>query len=166
MSLQDSLRRLAAIKIIGDYIKALDATAKAELLEEVGTRMGATAALVDGEEVATVSVAQGRYPRGVVDGWYVSDERAFLEWVRQVRPTAIVETVRESDRKSLLGGMKRWLEEHDGEVPPGVDEAERGDSYVLVNQSEEQRAAAVEAWHSGRLGRPELAGYDSIEAAQ
>lgn len=159
MTMQDRLRKLAAVKLLADYVKALDTTLKAELLEEVGGRMGATAAVVDGEEVATVSVAKGRYPNGVVDGWYVSDERAFLEWVRQVRPSAIVETVRDSDRRSLLASVPTWIIDSGGDVPPGVDEANRGDDYVLVKQSEAQKAAALTAWHTGRLARPEVAGY-------
>lgn len=146
-SIRDRLTELAAIKAVKDMLAAREKESKASLMKEVGGRMGATGAVLPtGEEGATVSITAGK--SAVL---YVADERAFLEWVRGARPAAIVEMVRESDRKQILDF---WLEHGEGEIPPGVELGDPGDPYVMVRQSKEQAAAVVGAWQAGLLELP------------
>lgn len=160
-SLRERLNRLAAIKAVKDYVAGLETTEKAGLLAEVGGRMGATAAVLpSGEEAATVSISAGRKAP-----WIVVDTNAFLEYVRSVRPTAIVETVRESDLKDLLSdaSQQAYLEASGGEPMPGVMLGDAGDPYVTVKQSDAQRQAVIAAWHDGTLALPDLPKYDKHE---
>lgn len=161
MSIRDRLLRLAAIKAVKDYVSALEVTEKAGLMEEVGGRMGATAAVLpSGEEAATISISKGRKA-----AFFVADPKAFLEYVREVRPQAIVETVRESDLKDLLSEAKQeaYLEASGGEPMPGVMLGDPGSPYVAVKQSDEQRQAVIVAWHNGQLSLPDVPGYNKRE---
>lgn len=156
MTMRDRLIRLAAFKLLGDEVGRAYAIEKAGLAEEVGGRLGGAAAVVDDVEIATVSIAKGRYPQGTVKGWQVIDPDAFATWVKGFRPTAIVERVRESDQTQILNSMERYMEKNGGVVPPGVREASRGADYVLVNQSPEQRANAISLYRAGRLDLPTM----------
>lgn len=147
MSIRDKLLQLAAYKAVKDHLSQLDAADKSELMGEVGGRMGATAAtLEDGTEVATVSISKGKAAQ-----WYVADERAFLRWVKEHQPSAVVESVRPSDQQAILGAIKTT-----GEVPDGVEIGNAGEPYVSVRQSAEQRAALVDAWRAGQIPMPRL----------
>lgn len=157
MSLRDRLIRLAAFKLLGDEVAAAVAREKAGLMDEVGGRMGATAATIEGREVGTVSIAQGRPEQGSVNGWIVTNRRAWIEFVREYRPSAIIEDVRASDEKDLLNHVEQITEEREGDLPPGISPALRGDDYVMVKQSPEQRANAIHAWREGLLSLPDMA---------
>lgn len=153
MSTNEILLRLAAIKAVRDVLTKVEKDAKDELLGEVRGRMGATSAtLEDGTEAATVSVSLGKAAT-----LYVADERAFLKWVRENRPTAIVESVRSSDQASILEEAKST-----GEIPDGVELGNPGERYVTVRQSADQRTATVAAWRRGELPLPSL----QLEAPQ
>lgn len=152
--MRDRLIRLAAFKLLLDEIGAAQAREKVDLMQEVGGRLGGAAAVVDGHEIGTVSIVQGRAEKGSVAGWVIYDVAAWTAWVKSYRPSAIVEVVRESDAKSILSNMGEILEEREGELPPGIAEAEHGNDYVVVNQTPEQRANAIRAWRAGALQMP------------
>lgn len=147
MSTRKIMTALAAVKAVKDYLSELDRALKADLMEQLGGRMSAAAAVLpDGSEAATVTISRGRAAR-----WVVVDEAAFLSWVKANRPTAIVQTVRSSDTESILTSITAT-----GEVPDGVMEGEPGEPYVMVRQSPAQRAATVAAWQTGQLPLPTM----------
>mgnify|MGYP003352651671 CR=1 FL=1 len=70
----------------------------AAALEAVGA--DAAKAILEGEEIAKVSLVQ---PRTTAE---VLSEKAFVEWVRQKYEYEIIETVRESFRKHVLESVE------------------------------------------------------------
>lgn len=140
--------RLAAISAVKKHLTAVDNQAKDELMGHLdpGDRKGAV--LPDGTEIGTVYVTKAGGPEVKV-----VDERAFLAWVKENRPTGIVEYVRDSDRKSILEGALT-----SGELPDGTEVGDGKASYVGVRQTEPQRQAVVDAWRSGALALPSIAG--------
>ena len=107
------------------------ASAKAAILEHMGPG-DRVHARIDGIDVATVSVTDPK-AREVVS---ITDPRAFIAWVQEEHPEAIVPTVAEwfSDARNLAA-----LIAAEGEVPPGVEVEERvGSPTVQVRMSAEQ----------------------------
>ena len=139
MSTQDLALRLATLKALSSAIDAEWETAKSDLLAEHGR--GTVYAALDGVEVGTASVTKGR-----AGTWHVSDDRAFLAWVKTHRPSAIIEAVRASDQADILKRITST-----GEIPDGVEQGQDGSPYVSVKQTPEQTRAVVQAWRSGAL---------------
>lgn len=77
---------------------------------------------LDGVILGSVTLSKGRG-----GGFKVTDERKFLAWCKQHRPSAIVESVRSSDQESLLEAI-----ENGGPVPDGVEEVDGGSPYFTV----------------------------------
>lgn len=140
--------KLAAIAAVKKHLTALDRETKEALMDylDPGDRKGAV--LPDGTEVAAVYVSKQGAPQVVV-----KNEQAFLAWVKENRPTAIVERVRESDEKSILEAALT-----SGELPDGCEIGDGKASYVGVKQSKEQIDAVVQAWRDGSLALPSLVG--------
>lgn len=134
---------LAVVKAMADTIKGVEADLKANALQllDPGDRKHAT---VDGVDCGTVSVSSP------TSRWSVVDDAAFTAWVGKNHPTAMVQVVRDSDRKAILDGIAV-----SGEVPDGVSERS-GASYVSVRLTTAQREALVAAYRSGRVAIPEL----------
>lgn len=105
--------RLSVIGAVKKYVGQLETEAKAEAAEAFGPGDRITAMTEDGTVVGTVSMTKGSPA-----GWVVTNRKAFLEWVRKTRPSAIVveESVRESDERHILSQI-----EETGLVPDGVD---------------------------------------------
>lgn len=145
MSARQSVIVLAALKALKDHLAGLDKEEKKALLEELdpGDRKNA---VIPGTKtsIGTVSVSQRE------GGWEVVDERAFLGWVKKNRPSGVVESVRESDQKSILTSI-----DETGEVPDGVMQGDDGDPYVTVRQTPAQREALIEAWRTGAIELPD-----------
>lgn len=139
--------KLAAIKALEATVKSLNAEEKQALLEILESGDRKVAKLPDGTAIATVSVSTRSA------SWDVVDEQKFLAWVKENRPSAIVEQVRDSDRKHILSQI-----DETGELPDGVAEVPESEPYVTVRQSAEQRDAVVAAWRSGALELPNVAG--------
>lgn len=140
--------KLAAIAAVKKHLTGVDNDAKADLMEHLDAGDRKTAVLPDGTSIGTVSVSKPGDPQVVV-----TDSRKFLAWVKEHRPTAIIEAVRESDQKSILEAALT-----DGEVPDGCDLTDGKASYVSVRQTEEQRQAVVTAWRDGSLALPSIVG--------
>lgn len=134
---------LALFAMLKKYVARLESAAKAELMSQL-RRGTAYASLASGEEVATcVVVAES------AGGVAVQDEAAFLEWVKANRPTAVVETVRSSDKEDILAEALRT-----GVLPDGVGPADSRAGYVQVKQTPVQALAITEAWMQGRVSLP------------
>jgi hypothetical protein len=146
-TLGDVALDLAAVKAVKEHVTALWENLRAEAapLLEPGDRKAAK--LPDGSTGASI-VKTDPKPTTV---WRVTDDRAFLAWVKEHRPTAIVEVVRSSDITSILGAIPT-----DGVVPDGVEEVETvGRPTVSVTQTTAQRQAVIDAWRTGSLVLPD-----------
>ena len=137
----------AAVKALQDGIRDARAVADAAVMAALDPGDRKNAVLPDGTKVGTVSVSNQGEPV-----WRVTDPDAFLRWVKEHRPTAIVEAVRSSDQKSILDAIPDT-----GELPDGVDLVDGKAPYVSVGkQTDEQRAAIAKAWADGTLEIPDL----------
>lgn len=157
MSLREIGQRLALLKALNDATKTAIERTKHEFGEEVGwARLsGLAARLPDESEGATLSVVVSEEGSPVV-----TDDRAFLAWVKRNRPTAIVETVRDSDRKDILAKCVET-----GELPDGVGISDPKDPYVMVRQTTAQRANTIRAWRErGDLALPDLTEPGEVES--
>lgn len=106
--------RLAVIKAVSDRVKGVDTEARREAKSAILPGDRITASLPDGTVIG--SVTRSKETKG--SEWRVTDAKAFKEWVRKHRPTAIVmtEVVRSSDEASILKSI-----EDTGLVPDGVE---------------------------------------------
>ena len=151
MNPQEAARRAAALKFLGDLVKAEDGparTAAREALAELGIKT-LTAKLDDGTEVADVTLRAGStYAR-------VTDPEKFMDWVCENRPSEIVSpprqsSVRSSYRDSVLAQAKRdgIALSADGEVIPGVTVSE-GEPTLMVKLRSGCGPALMEAIRNG-----------------
>jgi hypothetical protein len=160
-TLGDVALDLAAVKAVKEHVEALWAGLRDEAaaLLEPGDKKAAK--LPDGTTAASVLMTDPKES----SGWQVVDESAFLAWVKEHRPTAVIEQVRVSDRRSILDGIAT-----SGELPDGVDSwSKRLPPHVTVSQTPAQRAAVIHAWQTGALALPETVreietGYDAAVA--
>lgn len=127
---------LSLIKAMKDALAAAEKKAKAEL-QEVIARGTAYATVPDLGEVGTVVVTADS-----AGTWAVENEAAFLAWVKEHRPSAIVEAVRDSDKKVILAEVEKL-----GVLPDGVGLSEGRAGYVTVKQTPVQRDTLVRAYH-------------------
>lgn len=153
--------RLSVLKAISERVEEVFKAAKAEALPlfAPGDRITAT---IDGTlDTDPVVVGSVTLTKGRSGGLRVSDQRAFLDWVREVRPSAIVESVRKSDQDSIL---KEALQT--GELPPGVDLAADTSPYLTVRP--DYAAVARLDWRPfvGALDAPQAVGEVEAEPVQ
>lgn len=154
-TLQGLLVQLAMTKAVKTHVEALEAATKKAIKDEVGGRLtGAAAILPDGSEGLSVWITK---PSGGSRGGepYVVNEKAFTDWVKEHRPSAIVETVRGSDRESILKEIEKT-----GDVPDGIAFTEpkgpSGGGSVGSRQSDEQRDNVIRAWREGSIVLPAM----------
>ena len=148
MSVTELATRLTAIKTAARVLADAERDTKAALLDAVGP--GRTVhAWVDGADCGTVSVTKPAPP-----GLTVTDDAAFLAWCRVNAPHAIVETVRDIDRRAILTHATET-----GDLPDGVDLASsQSRPTVSVRMSGEQREALIDAFETGRLSVADVIG--------
>lgn len=180
MSLKDDVILQATLAALHDTIGAELGTVKArvdagliEAKKTTGTKkLGAE--LPDGTEVASVTWVSPD-PAATV-----TDESAFLAWVRQYHPdqihTRLVVEVREAFVKSLLkemtaAGVAQWCDKDSGEVHtvPGVKMVGRRAyqrlQFKKTGGREVGKEAIVAAWREARATVPGL-GPLAIEGAE
>lgn len=144
---------LAATKAIKDHVTTLWENLRVEAGDHLEPGDKKAAKLPDGTTGASILKTD---PKPTAS-WKVTDEAAFLLWVKEHRPSAIVEQVRSSDTTSILGGIADT-----GEIPDGVEEVtSQGRPTVSVTQTPAQRQAVIDAWRSGALVLP-----DPVEAIE
>ncbi len=161
MSLKDAATRAAVLSALADAIGDELKTAKAELQaelkaakQETGTQqVGVT--LPGGQDVGKVSLVQPKAAAVIVD------DKAFLEWVRSVRPGEVTSRVVTEVRPAWLSlvlkeitavGAVQWCDKETGELHdvPGVEMQGRA-AYTRMTLPDEGRMAIGEAWRAGAL---------------
>lgn len=146
-TLGDIALDLAGAKAIKDHVTSLWENLRAEAGEHLDPGDKKAAKLPDGTTGASILKTDPK----PTTAWKVTDEGAFLLWVKEHRPTAIVEQVRSSDTTSILSGIA-----DSGEIPDGVEEVTtQGRPTVSVTQTPAQRQAVIDAWRSGALVLPD-----------
>lgn len=146
MDLRNLTLKAVMAKVGEEQVKRVRAEIADALLDTLdpGDRKHAT--LSDGTDVGTISVSQTKVTA------VVKNEAAFLAWVKQNRPDAVVttEVVRESDRRILLEHALR-----DGALLPGV-EFVPGGGNLTVSVSDGQRQALAAAYQAGAIDMADL----------
>ncbi len=140
--------RALGIRLILDRVKAVDEENRQAIrgLMAVGDRKTASLPLQlvdDNLVVGAVTYAKGSPTARV------TDPGALLKWVRDNRPTEIVESVRGSYLAALLSTAKKYgeaVDERTGEVIPGI-EVHTGDPVLKVvpEKTAEAESALVAA---------------------
>lgn len=106
--------------------------------------------LPDGRVVASLTVTDPEAKATVVD------ERQFVEWVRGNAPTELVESVRSSFQRAVLGrvevtGDGRAVDPETGEVVDGVGLGAKRSPYISLRYKSDGRQAIASAWRSAEL---------------
>lgn len=161
MALKDAATRTAILSTLADLIDTELKTAKKELQaelkaakQETGTQKVGVS-LPDGRDVGTASLVQ---PKATA---VITDQEAFLDWARTVRPGEVVRRfvteVRPAWQALVLkeltaAGVTQWADKETGEVHdvPGVEIQGRA-AYTRLTVPDEGTAAIAEAWREGRL---------------
>jgi hypothetical protein len=161
VSLKEVATRAAVLSAladaIGDELKAAKAELQAELKaakETTGTQQVGVS-LPDGQDVGKISLVQ---PKATAT---VTDDKAFLEWARKVRPSEVVSRVVTEVRSSWLklalaemtaAGVAQWCDKETGELHavPGVEIQGRA-AYTRMTLPDDGKAAIAEAWRTRKL---------------
>jgi len=154
MDVRNAARRVMAGKLIADAVREQTEHVRQELLAHMtGSEIRQVGVRDDqGQDLGTVYVGGNRGLKAVV-----TDEAAFLAWVRRTRPDDVVETVRESTRKALLDAASKAgvaVDTTTGEVIPGV-ELVTGDPYLAARPTAYARELMADTLsRSGLLALP------------
>jgi len=150
MNLKEIATELAALTVLKDAVK--DATdelrrlAKDELLN-VGADM--TKAVVDNQEVAKISLIS----RDV--DFVITDDKAFLQWVKENAPSEIEEKVRDSYKKVFMESLQMGANDSVYSILNGlfVDFVQLviKEPYVSTRFATGGRDIVVQALHDRRL---------------
>jgi len=150
MNLKDIATELAALTVLKDAVKEatdqLRQLAKEELLN-VGADM--TKAVVDNQEVAKISLITRN-----ID-FVITNERAFIEWVKENAATEIEEKVRDSYKKVFLESLQIGADNSIYSIINGsfVDFVQLvvKEPYVSTRFATGGREVVVQALHDRRL---------------
>jgi hypothetical protein len=153
--MKELTRKVALLTALKDAVEAELDAARAEARdviikarEELGVK-SVEVTIPSGEVVATVTVAGG----GVAPAVHYED--TFLRWVKENHPTEVVESVRPTFSKALLGRLEpagdRWVDSATGEVVDGIGGRTKSE-YISVRFKPEGREAVAEAWRGGEIG--------------
>jgi len=150
MNLKEIATELAALTVLKDAVK--DATdelrrlAKDELLN-VGADM--TKAVVDNQEVAKISLIS----RDV--DFVITDEKAFVQWVKENAPSEIEEKVRDSYKKVFMESLQMGANDSVYSILNGlfIDFVQLviKEPYVSTRFATGGRDIVVQALHDRRL---------------
>lgn len=100
MDIKEMSLRLAAISLIADEAKKAKDRLRIELQAQMdGIGADRVKAEYGGQPIAYISTSKPKFK------WEITNDRAFLEWVRSNFPTEIVESVRESSIEGLLAKL-------------------------------------------------------------
>jgi hypothetical protein len=163
--MKELTRKVALLTALKDAVEAELDAARAEARdviikarEELGVK-SVEVTVPDGEVVATVTVAGG----GTAPSVHYDD--VFLAWVKENHPSEVVESVRPSFSKALLGRLEpagdRYVDPNTGEVVAGIGGRAKSE-YISVRFKPAGREAIAEAWRGGEIGAL-LAGQPAID---
>ncbi|WP_172121445.1 hypothetical protein [Actinomyces faecalis] len=153
MSTREMVRRVVALKVAGERVKAMEKAVRAEVVAALGAGGRMHAVTDAGEDFGTVSVST---PSPSAPAPVVTDPEKLVAWLAEEDPSA----VRQVPADWWVKALPAWVEAHAGEVPPGVEIVEPRERapYVSVRLSAAQRAVV------DRLSMVETAGL--IEAGE
>jgi hypothetical protein len=154
--------RVAALKALYDKVREAYNQARADAVTALSPGDRLHAALPDGADIGTVSVAAGKTTAKV------TNPAALLEWVKVNAPDEVESVPRVRD--SYVGALLSRCENVDGaamhaktgELLPGV-RFETGEPYARVTQTHDQVAAFVNAYNAGELVIPLDQGFRALE---
>ena len=155
MDTRHILVRAAALKALADEAQAVSKAVRAEtddaladLYDQTGSK-SFDAKLDDGTKVASISLA---FAKG---GVQITDEAAFLAWVKSDHPEALVESVHPDFRAQVL---KRAVADDagvydpdTGEVIPGAEPKPAGERPKSYSVRLTDKPALVAAWQRGEI---------------
>jgi hypothetical protein len=142
-NLRDLALEIAAITTVIDHLTEKKETLRSEFqgfANELGA--DATKAMLDGKEIAKISLVNPK-PKP-----HITDEKAFLTYVKTFHAIEIVESVRDSFKKVFLD---RVAPHEDGAIDPETGELfdfvefKQGNAYISTRFQPEGRASIIEA---------------------
>ncbi len=149
MNLKELALQLSAITVIADLAKETKDRLRAEFAEALNA-VGADSAkaIFDGVDVAKVSLIQPKPTPNVLS------EKVFTDWVKSHWESEVVESVRETFRKSLLSKCEfidgKAIYPETGEVLDFLAFESR-ESYVSTKFATAGRVAIMDAFKTGVL---------------
>lgn len=139
--LHDAALRAGVWSVVAARAKELADAAKTELAAlEVGDTV---AGKWDGKVIAKATMTKGR------ERIAVTDEHAFLAWVKRNHPTEVLESVNPAYVRTLKA-VNRVVIDAVGEVPAGVS-VEEGSPYVTVRKDKDAPFIVAQLLSSGAL---------------
>lgn len=142
MDIKEASLRLATISLIADEAKKAKDRLRAELQAQMDA-IGADRVKAEygGEAVAYITTSKPKFK------WEITNDRAFIAWVKANFPTEIVESVRESSIDGLLGRLN-YLDDlvidHNGEPVDWVIGKE-SEPYLMTKFHSDGRETLREA---------------------
>lgn len=120
-TLKDLIVRAALVKRVEDAVRDEKTRVYTRLRETLtpGDRMHAT--LPDGTDIGTISYSR---PAPGPGDWAITDEGAYARWLSDTHPDATEVKIVVRDWAKGPAQINAYVEEHLGEVPPGVAWAE------------------------------------------
>lgn len=139
---------LAVLSALKAEVARRESALKEQFRDQHGR--GTQYAELDGQEVGTVNVSRPSTT------WRVTDDAAFLRWVRESHPTEIVESVSGAFKAKCLTDCKAAGDavDRNGEVIPGVEGFTAPTGTVRVTVTDEQEARLVAALQAGEVAIP------------
>lgn len=144
--------RAGVFQVVEREAKAAKDAAKAELAEQLP--FGDTVAGRVGDEV----LCKASWSKGSAKV-VITDERAFLEWVKEHHPTEIVEKVNEAYVKALKQ-VDGSLVDAEGQVAPGI-KVDKSDPSLSVRSEKNALDLVTQLVADGRVS---LGGLTEVEA--
>lgn len=168
--LKTAVLAAAVSKRLKEMLAEADAAGRADTLNQLKAAKAAMGlksvdiTLPGGTKIGTATLPQSKPGVRV-------DEDAFVKWVLAEHPTEIVQAVRDSFRKAVLGRLKvvgdEVIDTHGGEPVPwaSVRPAAAEPTSFSITWVDDGRDAVEEAWRSGELAAL-LPGLLAIEGGE
>jgi hypothetical protein len=148
-NLRDLAFEIAALTTLLDFLEAKKEQLR-DQFQEIANEMGADAskAVMDGKEIAKISLVTPK-PKP-----YITDDRAFFNYVKIFHPSEVIESVRDSYKKLFLD----QIEPHqDGAFDPITGELfdfiefKQGKPYISTRFQPDGRSSIIAKFQSHEL---------------
>ena len=148
-NLRDLALEIAAITTLVDHLGEKKETLR-DQFQKFANELGAdaTKAMLDGKEIAKITLVNPK-PKP-----YITDDRAFLTFVKTFHPDEIVESVRDSFKKVF---MDRIVPHEDGAIDPETGELfdfvefKQGNAYISTRFQPDGRSSIIQAFENRHL---------------